>query len=497
MNDKESVFENSISETLASSRLAQEGETGGTIDGSADGSSAAPRISSKRSRLGFYKVLILVMVMLIAAIGAGTVYFWKYISAFEDSRLEHVIEDLQTNIDYGYWERNVERAIASRLTEFESGGAVPLQPYLPKIRDVRYDFRQKTDETRPEAPVYIIRAGALDIGIVRFVPTVDIGYGFNKWEVGSIEFLDSFIDSFGRSIRITASENAGVSVNGVPVSSGYLVECDIEYGATYLIDRIFGDVEISVLEFDGRESGLSRVENGWYHYPVTIPFSRVFNIVVPEGCTVFVDGGPIPPDKITDDAIVPEIFVGAIDPSKIPMFMHRYEFQIDGLYLEPVITASDAQGRELLLVGSDAAASGLSDCTELHYIGDYSSEYKETHSGTVEAFIRAYVNFAANVGGNVNANISRLFDYVLRGSELYSRIQASRSAMEWVASVAVAYNTLAIDDFRPYGDNFFSCEVSYDITNRTHAGERELAGCFEILFESSNGKWLAVNMMAI
>ena len=448
----------------------------------------------KRRRFGFYSILILVVIFLFASIGIGSVFFWRYIDAFEDSRIEHVISALQSNIDFEYWERNAELAIAARLTEFEIEGAVPIQPHLAKIRDVRYDFRQKTDETTPEAPVYIIRAGALDIGVVRFIATADIGYGFNMWEVGSMEFLDSFVDSFCRSIRITASVNAEVTVNGVPVSSSYLDEYEIEYGATYLIDRIFGDVDISVTEFDGRESILSSVENDWYIYPITIPFSRDFNIVIPAGSTIFVDGEPVPPDKITDDAIVPAVFVGAVDSSEIPMFMHRYEFHLTGLYIEPVLTLADSHGRNLVLSeNGDAASYG----TEQYYVEDFSSEYRELYSGVVENYIRAYTNFAANVGGDVSANLSRLNDYVLRGSELDRRLQASRSAIEWVRGVAVIYNSLTIENFRPYGDSYFSCEASYNITNSTPRGNRELLGSFELLFKELNGRWLAVNMMAI
>ena len=466
----------------------------GEVNSATDEEPKAKHSRPKRRRIGFYGILILAVVFLFAVIGVGTVFLWGYVEAYEDSRIEHVIDYLQGNIDYEYWERSAEIAIASRLTEFESGGAVPIQPHLAKIRDVHYDFRQKTDESTPEAPVYIIRAGARDIGVVRFVPTTDIGYGFNMWEVGSIEFIDTFVDTFYRSIRITASVNAEVEVNGVPVSSGYLDDYEVEYGVTYLIDRIFGDVHISVTEFDGRVSDLSSVENGWYVYPITIPFSKDYNIVIPDDCTVFVDDEPVTRDKITDDAIVPEVFIGAIDPSDIPVFMHRYEFSLSGLYLEPNIAVVDPQGRELT---PSLSYDDASDRFELFYIGGFSPEYRELYTGVVEAFIRAYVNFAANVGGNVETNITRLNEHVLRGSELYSRIQATKSAMEWVGGTTVVYNSLTIDNFRPYGDSYFSCEVRYDITNRINRGNRELLGSFEVLFKESGGRWLAVNMMAV
>jgi len=449
----------------------------------------ATRRVAKRRRFGFYRAILLIMIVLFVAIGAGTRYLWGYISAYEGSRLENVIEYLQDNVDYEFWQKNVENALRSRLTEFETGKAVPIQPYLHKIHDVRYILRQKSDETTAEAPVYIIRAGALDIGIVRFIPTQSIGHGFFQWDVGNVEFLDSFVDTFCRSIAITASANAIVLVNDIPVSRDYYVDCEFDYGVTYMIHGLYGDVDISVIEFDGRESGLLHSENGWFLYPITVPFAREYNIVIPEDGIILVDGEPVSADKITDDRIVPEVFIGAIDPAFVPAYLHRYEFELDGLYVEPVVVAVDAQGRELLSEESNDAG--------LRYANEFSAGYKEQHSATVERFIRAYVDFAANIGGNTNENITNLNEYVLRNSELYRRVRSARSSMEWVGGNSVTYNGLEIDNFRPYGDKHFSCEVNYSITNRTRYGTRELEGRFEVLFELSGGKWLAVNMVGV
>jgi len=451
--------------------------------------SSASAVPKKRRRIGFYGVSIIIMLVFFIGIGFGAVYLWGYISDYEASRIEHVIDYLQDNTDYSFWEQSVERAIAARLNEFETDGAVPLQPHIDKIRDVRYVYRQKSDETSPEAPVYIVRAGALDIGIVRFVATEEIGHGFSMWEVASIEFLDSFIDTFPRSIAITASINAKVLLNGIEVSEKYLVDCEYEYGATYKINGLYGDASVSVFEFDGAEPDLMHLENGWYFYPITIPFSRQYNFVIPDNGSILVNGEPVTPDKVTDRGIVPDVFIGAIDPDRVPSFLYRYEFSLEGLYTEPEISVLDALGRDLVVQSSNSF--------ETRYIEDFSAQYKDEHTATVDAFIRAYVNFAANVGGNIGGNISNLNRYILRDSELYRRVQASRAAMEWVGGITVIYNELTIDSFRPYGDNFFSCEASYNITNRTSYGNRELIGCFEILFHLSGERWLAVNMVAI
>ena len=454
-------------------------------------SKATPVVSkaSRRRRFRFYKVLLIIMAVFFVAIGVGTYYFWGYIGSYEDSRLEHILTSFQENIEYDFWEQNAENAIASRLTAFEEGRPIPLEQHLPKIRDVRYTLRNKTDESTPDAPVYFIRAGAQDIGIVRLTATEGVGYGFYKWDVGSVEFLDSFVDTFCRSITITASQNALVYVNGINVSLDYLIACDFDYARTYQIPGIFGDVEISVYEFDGMPGELLHIENEWHFYQITIPFSREYNILAPEGIPVFVNGEQVPLSFITDDRIVPSVFIGAIDISQAPVHLHRYEFQINGVYVEPVVYAADASGRELLAT--------VSDNGEILFSLDYSQDYKERHSDAVEAFIRAYVSFAANAGGNVGSNVENLSNHMLRNSELHRRVRSARASMQWVGGTTVIFNSIEMDYFRPYGDTYFSCEVSYSITNRTRAGARELEGRFEVLFVLSGNRWLAVSMVAL
>ena len=444
--------------------------------------------SSRLSRFRFYKVLLLCMAVLLVAVFVGAYYFWGYIKSYEDSRLEPIIQALQENIDYDFWERNVADAITARLSEFDNNTAA-IQKHLPKVRDVRYTLRQKNDESTAGAPVYILRAGALDIGIIRFIPTESAGYGFYLWDVESIDFLDSFVDTLHRSVSITASQNAHVAINGVPVSQAYLTDCDFEYGATYLVNGIFGDVEVTVNEFDGRESIPYFAGSGEYLYPIIIPFARQYNIVVPEKFSVFTDGERVSADNITDDLITPGIFNGVLEASQVPVKSHRYEFELEGLYLEPVITVADENGMELL--------PHVSDEGTLLFIEDFSSGYKDRYTATAEDFIRAYVSFAANIGDNVDANFTNVSALILRNSELYRRVNGTRGTLEFVSGATVVYNSLEIDNFRPYGDEYFSCEIYYDISNRTRYTTREVEARFEVLFVLSGGRWLAVKMDAM
>jgi len=444
--------------------------------------------TSGRRRLGFYKALLLCVAVFMAAICVGAYFFWGFIKAYEDSRLEHIVLFLEENIDFEFWEKSAESEIGSRLTEFERGGEIPVKQHLPMIRDLHYSLRQNNDESTPETPVYTIRAGARDIGVVRFIPVESVGYGYSKWGIGNIEFLSSFVDAFSRDVSITASQNAHVELNGVTVPQEHRTHCDYEHGATYLIQGIYGDVTVSVVEIDGEESSPFYVENSDYHFPIRIPFSRSYVITAPDTISVLVDGEQVSQSTIAD-SFIPSIFDGVLDVTNAPVLLNRYEFELDGLYIEPILTAVDGQGRVL-----QPQPSGNG---EISFSEEFSEEYKTLHEGTVEDFIRAYVSFGSNVGNSVEANFARLSRLMLGNTELYRRVANTRNAMIWVSGTTVRYNELRTSNFLPYGDSHFSCEVYYNITHNTRYEARELEGHFEVLFVLSGGRWLAAKMVAM
>ena len=320
----------------------------------------------KRRGFGYYKGLAIFVFIMLVAVFVGAVFFWRYLDAYELSSLDHIIQYMQNNVDYGYWEKQVINAITPRLSVFEAGRDISPQVFRSEIRDVPYSLHRNFSESTPDAPVYYVRAGARNIGIVRFSVLKSAGYGFNMWEIGSIEFLDSFIDGFDGSVSVTASQNAQVKVNGIPLTKEFLIDCGIEYGAAYKINGIYGEAEVSVTEWDGRQSIPLQVENGSYFFPIVRPFSREYNVLVPEGINVFLDGKIVSDEFITDTEIIPEILTGDSGLPLVAFLFTRYEFESEITYKEPVLTAKDEDGAELLpfelssgeIIFLDAATAG-------------------------------------------------------------------------------------------------------------------------------------------
>jgi hypothetical protein len=436
----------------------------------------------------FYKVLLLCIAFMLVLIFAGMIYFWGYLGSYEASRLDNLIQEMQNNIDYAFWERNAVSALALRYTEFESGDS-PFIPHLHTIHDVQYSFRQKIDEDYGDAPVYIIRAGARDIGVVRFVAIESVGHGFYSWEVESIEFLDSFIAGFCRSVSITVSQNAEVIINGVLVSQDYRVDCDFEYGATYVIDNLFGEIEISVIELNGQMSAPTYSEDDEYFFPIIIPFERHFIVIAPRGVSVFVDGELISTENITENQIGLPIFARLFRPGEAPMVLQRYEFEMGGFYLEPEVTAVDAHGVQL--------DSYIADNGEITLIEPSSAEFKGMHEGLVQDFALAYFNYAANIENNPRTNFANISEFMVRDVILYRRMRDT-SYLRFTgigSSSSFTVNSLDISTFRPYDDSFFTCEVFYNLTIQTATQTEERTGSLVILFELHDEKWLVLDMI--
>ena len=450
-----------------------------------------PRVLKRRS-YGFLIFLSVFALLALGGICAGAVYLWGYLESYEISRPEHIIDHINENTDYDFWLNSAESALAKRLTHFETDASAALRPHLHHILDVRYSIRQRPEESTDDLFVYTVRAGAADIGIIRFKPMERVGHGFYIWGVDSMEIMDSFLDPLSRSITITASQNAQVVVNGLIVPEELRIECDFAHGKTYQINNLFGEVTVKVIEFDGQIPEALFMQHDEYYFPITIPFDVSYNFIVPYGARVYADGERISTDNITDSIVSSTIFRWIVNQSQVPeIAINRYEFGFNYLYVEPVITVTDAWGTEL--------KSFTSDDGEIIYQEEYSETLKAEHEETAKNFMQAYVRFSSNVGGEPRTNLATLGNYMQRSSTLYRHLQNAITTRTWTQISQVTFHEIEADKFRQYGDNYFTCEISYSLTHRGAAasGNNEMQMRYKILFERSGNRWLVVNVIAI
>jgi len=428
---------------------------------------------------------------MLSAIFFGAFYLWGYLEAYEISRPEHIIENMSETIALDFWQDAAEKALASRLTHFETDASKALEPHLTHILDVRYSIRFRPEESTDDLLVYTVRAGASDIGIVRFTPMEEAGHGFYIWGIDSMELLNSFIDPFSRSITITASQNAQVEINAIPVTDEFRIPCEYEHGATYLINNLYGEVIVSVIEFDGQRPEALFAQHNEYYFPITAPISVSYNFIVPYGANVYADGEPISSDNVKEKIVTSALFKGIVEQAQVPNIASlRYVFRFEDVYTEPVITVTDSSGMELEAFENDDG--------DLVYTEEYSETLKASLAETAENFMRAYVRFSSNVGGEPNTNLNSLGNYMQRSSALFRHLQAAVITRSWPRSSQLTFHEVTADKFRQYGDNYITCEVYYNLTQRGHVGTSvEVEALYEVLFVRSSGKWLVVNVLSI
>jgi len=449
-----------------------------------------PGVPKRRRTYGFLVFCLVFTLLVFAGIYVGATYLWGYLEAYEISRPEHIIDHMSENIDLEFWREAVEKALEPRLTIFETDAAKALEPHLSHILDVRYSIRFRPEESTDELLVYTVRAGASDIGVVRFTPMEEAGHGLYIWGINSMELLESFIDPFSRSITITASQNAQVEVNGIPVSDDFRIPCEYEYGVTYQIENLYGEVTVIVIDQDGQRPEALFAQYDEYYFPITQPISVSFNFIVPYGAVVYADGERISADNITESIIMTSIFKGIVEQSQVPEAAYaRYVFRIEEIYEEPVITVTDSQGTEL--------ESYENDDGDLIYKEEFSEALRAANAETAEDFMRAYVRFSSNVGGEPSSNLNALGNYMQRSSALYRHLQAAVATRTWNRISQVTFHEVTADKFKQYCDNYLTCEVYYNLTQRGHVDTVDLEMRHEVLFIRSGGKWLVINVLAI
>jgi len=451
---------------------------------------AMPGAPKRRRTYGFLVFCLVFTLLVLAGIYVGATYLWDYLESYEISRPEHIIDQMSENINLDFWREAAENALTSRLTHFEPDAKKALEPHLSYILDVRYSIRFRPEESTDELLVYTVRAGASDIGIVSFTPMEEAGHGLFIWGVSSMEFLESFLDPFSRSITITASQNAMVEVNEIPVTGEFRIPCEYEYGVTYQIDNLYGEVSVAVIDSDGQRPEALFAQYNEFYFPIIQPISASFNFIVPYGAIVYADGERVSPDNIKETIVMTSIFKGIVDQSQVPGIAHaRYIFGYEDIYEEPVITVTDSQGTQL--------ESYENDDGDLIYKEEYSETLKAANAETAEDFMRAYVRFSSNVGGDPSSNLSALGNYMQRSSALYRHLQAAVATRTWNRISQVTFHEVTADKFKQYGDNYLSCEVYYNLTQRGHVDTVDVEMRHEVLFVRSNGRWLVVNVLAI
>ena len=464
--------------------LAEEGDQSPSEDEEFEAEKAAP--VKKKGRFG--RGLLIYAAVLVVAIAGGLAVFWQFLSSYEAAQPERTVENFLTSVDDAYWTEGILAASRIGETEFEQKELLQQELYLDKVLNNELTWRRLNAEYTDEKPVYVVRAAGTDFCRLTLGRGEDVGFGFSGWNVTEARLMEAFLDQPAMTLTITVPVGSTVTLNGVTVGEDYLLDRDAKYEDVYEISGLYKAPEIVVIDRDGEELEPLQAENDEYLYPIPETKTFTFRITVPAGAVVLVEDEPIA-EEFAPETVMPEVFGEDIaEYADDSAAVDVYEFE-GNFYELPVVTATDAEGRELEGITTedgDYIFAAVSD-----------EELENEHKERVETFFRAYVNFSANIGNDSTANFYKISPLILPNSDLYDHIYAAIEPMTWVGGATVEYKELVINSFVPSGENCFTCRVSYLLTNETYYDVREVSGVYDLVFVRSNGVWYAASMLEV
>ena len=209
------------------------------------------------------------------------------------------------------------------------------------------------------------------------------------------------------------------------------------------------------MEKDGKGAfGLTKWKVGKLDVTSFIPGAKSYNILVPEGSTVTVNGTVLDESYITGEGI-PEVLKGSVDFIQNPPSFTTYT--VSGFTRTPDVTAVDASGSSVNLSESENTFMAGQAADQ-----DFIDEVKPICERGLESWATYFIYMSHN-----------LDLYILEDSEVYKFIFGGDDydpinpwLYNWEQIVDYDFSEFEVSNFVKYADDCFTCDVKYhlDIT---------------------------------
>ena len=207
----------------------------------------------------------------------------------------------------------------------------------------------------------------------------------------------------------------------------------------------------------------------------------------PEDVTVKVCGAPLTSEEETGRKL--GIFEGFQQYSAGNEW-YTVEYNLSGLYTEPVITAFDALGNELTPIINDSGKFIFYHATD--------PQTESEMRSFVEDFFNSYMDYSSS--STASGKLFNLLGYTLFGTRLNRYFRESAEGMYWASKTEIEYDELKFSDFYPAGENCFFCTVQYDANFTAQSWYENysygMKDGYELLFIKEGYRWFAGEMSA-
>jgi len=461
--------------------------------------------AEKRGRRRWRRFLLIYAACLLLVGIVGCAVLYSYLGSYEASRPDHVMDALMADTTADTWCTYIEEDFRSSLSEFENPDEL-FSGYVDAVlKSANYTYRRdRSDVSEDDAPVYVVRAGMVELCRVTLAEKESAGFGMYVWEVGNIESCFSMDNLQSVAVEVDAPADQPIFLNGVEIASEYIIDDEIPcpdvtqleqgfdkqaYFLRYRVAPLYGSISVT----DSTGQSLSSIESGSedivsYLLPETDFYS--FTITAPSNISVNVGGVTLTPDHVTSTA--PGVLDDLEEYAGDGLF-HSVTYKLTDLYTQPEITAYDADGNLLHPVVSGKEANTL---TFFHAHDD--ALYQETHE-RVEEFFAKYMKYSQQK--YTYYNYTDLLSCILPGTELYSYIKDSKDAMYWASATEITYEELTFTDFAPVDEDCFTCTIRYKADFSAQSWYEnysyDLQNAYEMVFIRDGGEWYAAAMNSI
>ncbi len=457
--------------------------------------------SSKKDGWGlfllFWAMLLLMLGFLVCVV------FYKYTAVYEETRAERTMDELMERMSEEDW-RETLAATAGGVSEYEDARALFDGYFDSTIKGREISYRRDILHSDTEQTVFSLYAGSTRIGEVRLLPYETperFSFGRKEWKLDSIT-SKALTDSLqALTVQIDAPDGVTPYLNGIALGQEKIIDPAVELTelseleqrftaarprmVRYEVGPLYGQIAVS--DPDGNEiAPVGDPEEGVLRYVIMPTKTYSLRVEAPEGVTVRICGAELGEEYITKRE---QLMFRGLDSYLPDGGYDTVVYAVDGLYIEPEISAEYGGAPLSPLVGTDG-----------RYIFFYPSEDNISIAmhEAVEGFFKDYLFFTSDKYNGVA--LKNVRDRILKGTELDNYFAESYAGMIWGSATTRNQEELHFDNFHRVGPDCFTCTIHYKAdftaTQRDGVDSYTREDGYKMVFIRQDDRWLVATMSA-
>jgi len=508
-----------------------------------------------RPRLSFGQKLIIYILVWIALIFGACCVMWNVMQQYEEAQPWYAVEDYLASSGQTAFFMALNKAYGDSANKYESLYEVASD--LSQKYSGRVTYKKLVREYTYENPVYLLCCGDENLLKVTLQRGEKTGFvGLLGYEIRTVELVNTDILSF-LDFALVYPTGASVKVNGKDfspeVTDRYAVFGSEEY-TVCMLENLLDRPTVKVT-FNGAALAAEEGEHFIFDYPEKK--LHTVNITAPSDAYVFLDGRRVPNGFISDtfesepdrfgntvsltSYVIPTVvgeatasasldgeqLVAATDentytyahttvectvivPSEATLYANgealgksentavwRSDFEgVDGAPYasEYVFTDIYAMPEFTAKIGENELSKAV-DEEKTVFLSPTSEELKEAYTDKAIAFMNAYLYYTTQGYSHTRANLNAAKAHVAYPSPLYTNLERSYIGYYYIAPQQMTVDYMEVDNFIPYGEDAFTCELSYKLTLKNWVGEAVDENTMRIAFARRGNTFLPVNML--